>query len=155
MGKQRLKELQNSVVKYTDGTTDNFGDFIAEICSGTDEILDPHWKEVLELALEATDEDDAEVESVVAPIIAEVVKYAFFNDRKNYKKILQLLIAGLGILQKTPKELEYVINENTADTLGLVEQMMLNLNDGWSIRELVLNEPRDMKVVLTKEDDNS
>jgi len=96
--KKLLEELASVEVVYTDGTKDTFEDVLANNCAGTAEVLDPYYKEILEASLNAKDDNDLEIEGVVAPIVSEIVKYSFYKNKEVFKDLIGAVLSLRSIL---------------------------------------------------------
>jgi len=147
--KKLLEELASVEVVYTDGTKDTFEDVLANNCAGTAEVLDPYYKEILEASLNAKDDNDLEIEGVVAPIVSEIVKYSFYKNKEVFKDLIGAVLSLRSILD-IEQEVTFEINENTIDLLHQVENMIHYFKNGWEIKDLNVKKPGDIVVSLSK-----
>lgn len=146
----KIKDLQLGLIEYTDGSKDHFEDFLKNQCSGTSEILDSRYKDILEAAIKAKEDEDYEVENIIAPIVAEIVKYAFYNNKTIYQELIEDILHHHGVLD-TQRTETYEINENTPDLAHQFENIIHYLKNGWKIKEFKVKNPGDFAVTIGKD----
>jgi len=139
-----------------EGKEITFAEFLSE-SSGSGELYEDYVGEMLASAIEPGTEWN-EVDDLIGPIAHHIIDQAIQVDWEIYEELVIALKTAWEKLKQLEevelaernKDQEIIINEDTHDVLHVVEGMIHNLRSGWEIKDATFHGPADMKVILTK-----
>jgi len=154
MNQSKVQSLEPRITM--EGKEITFAEFLSET-SGTGELFEDYIGKMLSAATEPNTQWD-EVYNLIGPIAHHVIEEAIQEDYDLYEEIVRVIHTAwdkLRILKEEEqaeqdKDQEIVINENVPDVLHEVEGMMLKLTSGWKVKDATFYGAADMKVILTK-----